>query len=325
MGQKKYYYDPETCSFVEAEEQSASWLRRGAIMLGGALVLALLMVWALDAQWVSTPQEVALKAENEALQDQLSQATDRMSGFAEQLDALAEADRELYRTLLQAEPISNDVRQMGVGGTDPYQSFDQFDQRTSTLLRETAQTLDQLERQMSLQASSFQELKTMATQRRERLRQLPALRPADGTIVSGYGMRMHPTLGVRKMHAGVDILLEIGSPVVAPGDGVVKRTGRSSTYGRYVEVEHKAAGYTTRYAHLSEIPYRIRRGRTVARGDTIAFSGNSGRSTGPHLHYEVMDEKGRTINPIRFFAPDMTPSEYQKLLAKSERLNASID
>jgi murein DD-endopeptidase MepM/ murein hydrolase activator NlpD len=165
----------------------------------------------------------------------------------------------------------------------------------------------------------------MATQRQERLRQLPALRPADGTIVSGYGMRMHPTLGVRKMHAGVDILLEIGSPVVAPGDGVVKRTGRSSTYGRYVEVEHKAAGYTTRYAHLSEIPYRIRRGRTVARGDTIAFSGNSGRSTGPHLHYEVMDEKGRTINPIRFFAPDMTPSEYQKLLAKSERLNASID
>ncbi len=325
MSQQKYYYDPETCSFVEVEERSTNWTRRGVVTGVSALVLAVFLAWVMDAQWITTPDEVALRAENEALQEQLSQANDRMSGFADRLDALAEADRELYRTLLQAEPISNDVRQMGIGGTDPYAAYDQFDQRTSTLLRETAQTLDQLERQMSLQTSSFRELKQMAAQRQQRLRQLPALRPADGTIISGYGMRMHPTLGVRKMHAGVDILLETGSPVVAPGDGVVKRTGRSSTYGRYVEIEHEAAGYITRFAHLSEIPYRVRRGRSVTRGDTIAFSGNSGRSTGPHLHYEVMDEQGRTLNPVRFFAPDMTPSEYQQLVAQSEQSSASID
>lgn len=325
MAEQKYYYDPETCSFKEADDASGTWSYRGALVLGIALLLSGAFVLGMDFGWVTTPEEVTLKSENEALQRQLTRANERMQGFTDQLDQLAENDRELYRTLLQTDPISEDVRQMGVGGTDPYEEFSSFDGEASSLLRETAQTLDRLERQMSLQTSSFRELTQMARQRERELRQLPVLRPASGTIISGYGMRMHPTLNVRKMHTGVDFLLETGTPIVAPGDGVVKRTGRSTTYGRYVEVEHEAAGYTTRFAHLSDIPYRVRRGRHVARGDTIGFSGNSGRSTGPHLHYEVMDEQGRTLDPVGFFAPDMTPEEYQALLTKTERLDASAD
>lgn len=325
MAQQKYYYDPETCSFEEVNEAPWKWKRQGTLVLALALVIGGLLAWGMEMHWVTTPEEVALQSENEALQRQLTRANEQMNGFADRLDQLAENDRELYRTLLQAEPISDDVRQMGIGGTDPYEEFDQFNGETTLLLQKTAHTLDRLERQMSLQSSSFRELTKMAEQRNSELRQLPALRPANGPIVSGYGMRMHPTLKVRKMHAGVDLLLETGTPVVAPGDGVVKRTGRSSTYGRYVEIEHEAVGYTTRFAHLSEIPYNIRRGRHVQRGDTIGLSGNSGRSTGPHLHYEVMDEQGRTLNPVRFFVPDVMPDEYQKLLAQTERRKAPVD
>lgn len=320
---QKYYYDPDTCTFVEADDSQQKLLKRGALAAVAVVVVAALLAWGMDLHLVETPEELALKSENEALKEQLERASNRMDMLAQRLDHIARTDRELYRTLLQAEPISKDVRQVGVGGTDSYKDYDRFDQETASLLRKTSRTLDQLERQMSLQSASFRELTQMAQSRERELEQLPAIRPANGPITSGYGKRYHPVLKVRKMHTGVDFLLEKGSPVVAPGDGIVKRTGRSATYGRYVDLKHPAAGYTTRFAHLSKIPAGIRRGRHVERGDTIAYSGNSGRSTGPHLHYEVRDSEGRTLNPAYFFAPDMTPNKYQKLLAKTERLGVA--
>ena len=320
MAQQKYYYDPETCSFVEADESPRRVEPRMIAVVVAALVLVAGMVWAMDAQWVTTPEEMALRSENEALQEQLEAVSGRMDEFSAQLSALAKTDRELYRTLLQAEPISDDVRQVGVGGTDVYESYDRYDAETASLLRQTSKTLDQLERKINLQRASFRELTSMAEAHQRRMEQLPSLLPANGNIISGFGMRYHPSLKVRKMHEGIDLLLRHGSPVVAPGNGVVKRAGRSSTYGKYVDLEHPAAGYTTRFAHLSEIPSQIRRGRRVARGDTIGYSGNTGRSTGPHLHYEVRDEEGRALNPVHFVAPDMTPRKYRTMLAKAKSM-----
>jgi len=323
MAQQRYYYDPETCAFVEADE-GPRYVGTRVIVAAAAAALVLVagMVWAMDALWVTTPEEMALRSENEALQEQLEAVSGQMDAFSAQISALAETDRELYRTLLQAEPISDDVRQVGIGGTDAYASFDRYDAETADLLRSTAETLDQLERQITLQRASFQELTTLATVHQRRMDQLPSLLPADGIIISGFGMRHHPILNVRKMHEGIDLLLRHGSPIVAPGDGVVKRAGRSATYGKYIDINHPDAGYMTRFAHLSDIPSRVRRGRTVARGDTIGFSGNTGRSTGPHLHYEVRDEDGRPLNPMHFVAPDMTPSKYRTMLAKVRSMRA---
>lgn len=154
-------------------------------------------------------------------------------------------------------------------------------------------------------------------------RQMPALLPADGVIVSGFGMRLHPILRVRKMHEGIDILLPYGSPVYAPGDGIVRETGRSAGYGLYIILEHPATGYRTLYGHLSKV--LVRRGQKVQRGDQIALSGNSGRSTGPHLHYEVRDSQGRALNPLQFVAPSMTPHQYQQLLEAAENSRISLD
>ena len=325
MHQNQYYrYDPETCTFVEENTSwthTARWV--GAVM-GVVCVLTVLSVWAMDAHWITTPEEQALKAENEVLQRQLSRATDQMTTLSKKIDGLAERDQKLYRTLFQMAPISEGVRQVGVGGTDPYAAFDRFDDDTSQLLKKTAEVLDKLERQVSLQGTSYRELTRVAEKQGDRLQQLPAIRPANGPIVSGYGMRHHPILKVRKMHAGVDFLLRTGSPVVATANGTVRQAGYSSTYGKYIDIRHDDAGYTTRYAHLSEINNRIRRGRTVERGERIGLSGNTGRSTGPHLHYEVRDLDGRALNPMNFFVPDMTPATFHELEQRTKQFQMSM-
>jgi murein DD-endopeptidase MepM/ murein hydrolase activator NlpD len=321
---KRYTFDPEAGTFVEVQETRKDQLIRIGTILGLALVLAAAAAWVMDAHLIRTPQEQALRSENEVLQEQLSRVSEQMTALSTELTDLSERDRQLYRTLLQIEPISEDVRQVGVGGTDTYGAFDRFGDRTSKLLRQTSKTLDQLERQVSLQGASYRELARYAESRDQRLRELPAIRPTNGPIVSGYGMRHHPILKVRKMHGGVDFLVRTGTPVVSTGNGTIRRAGYSPTYGNYVDVRHKTAGYITRYAHLSEIQDGIRRGVTVERGQRLGKSGNTGRSTGPHLHYEVRDLQGRTLDPIDFFVPDMSPKNFYQLVERTEEYESRM-
>src|SRR5690606_36358294 len=133
-------------------------------------------------------------------QEQLASIDERLEVFTQRLDQLADRDRNLYRTLLEAEPISDNVRQVGVGGSDAYEQYSRFGATTAMLLRESSEELDRLERQMNLQNVSYRELHFMAEERDEWLAQMPAIVPADGRVVSGYGMRRHPILRVRKLH-----------------------------------------------------------------------------------------------------------------------------
>lgn len=321
---QKYYYDPESCTFVEIERTWKDYIAHYGQIIGLAVILTGFAVWGLDVYVMTTPQEQSLKVENKALERQLDRVSGRMSTLSAELDTLAERDQRLYRRLFQLEPISEDVRQVGVGGSDPYKEFDDLGEDASSLLKKTARKLDKLERQTSLQGASYEELSEVAEDRSERLTQLPAIRPANGPIVSGFGMRKHPILEVRKMHAGVDFLLRRGTPVVATGDGEVRRATFSPAYGNFVEVRHPKAGYFTRYAHLSEIPDDLRRGVEVQRGDTIGYSGNTGRSTGPHLHYEVHKQAGESLDPMRFFVPDMSPEEYHELEQRTMDYQAKV-
>ncbi|MFV1981504.1 MAG: peptidoglycan DD-metalloendopeptidase family protein [Rhodothermia bacterium] len=289
-----------------------------------ASLLAIGMYWGLDSLWGS-PEVHALRAENNQLRTQLSRTDERIELIRGELESLAKIDQELYRTILQADPIPQEVRQAGVGGTDIYEQFQRFSPDTRSVLRATAENLDRLERETDLQTSSYRDLVYLARERTEELRELPAIMPTDGRVVSGFGMRMHPIDRVRRMHTGIDITVPTGTPVVATADGIVKSTGRRGGYGLTVDIKHPKSGYVTRYTHLSKIPNTTRRGRKVKRGDVIAFSGNTGRSTAPHVHYEVIDSTGRRVNPIDFFAPGTTPSEYERLKTQAESATASLD
>jgi len=320
-----YHYDHETCSFVEVKpKQTRLYVHLSALAVG-TLVLATLFTLGLD-RVVESPQELALQQENAALQQQLTLTGQRIEEFATRLDELAATDQTIYRQLLQANPISEGIRQVGVGGTDPYEKYDRFSASTAGLLRETSQQLDQLERQMSLQNTSYRELSELAAEQEAWLVQLPAILPANGPVISGFGMRRHPILKIVRMHPGVDIAVNSGTPVFATADGVVDEAQwNANGYGYHVVLRHPHAGHKTLYAHLSKIPDHIRPGKAVKRGEQIGLSGNTGLSKAPHLHYEVHDLEGRRLNPIRFFAPSMTPHQYKTLLAQSEGSSVSLD
>ncbi len=318
-----YYYDHESCTFIEARPRRSRYVLHATAVGVLSLLLAVALTWSFD-HMTQTPQEIALEAERMALQQQLALARLKMDRFSEELASLSETDEEVYRTLLEAEPISDQTRRVGVGGADAYEKFDGYSPRTSTLLRQSATMMDQLERQISLQNASYRELSHLAEERSEMLEQLPALMPANGRIVSGYGMRFHPVLRVRKLHAGIDILLRQGTPVYASGDGVVRVAEYSSTYGNYVEIEHPKAGYTSRYAHLSAFVSGLKVGQAVTRGQQIALSGNTGRSTGPHLHYEVRSADGQPLDPIEFVAPTLSPQQFRSLRAEADRAESPL-
>ncbi len=319
-----YYYDESTFSFVELKPKRSKVIKRSALILLVSMVLAGFISWGMD-KVIGTPQELALIEENAALQEHLAHVKERMRDFSAELTMLSQSDQSLYRTILQADPISDDVLMLGVGGKDPYEAFDKYTPNTSELLKTTAQQLDELERKVNLQNESYRELASLAEKRSDWLVQMPAILPATGRVTSGFGMRYHPLLKIRKMHTGIDILLPTGSPVHSTGDGVVLETGRNSGLGKYIKIQHHATGYVTVYGHLSDIPKTTKRGKKVMRGEQIGLSGNTGLSTAPHLHYEVRDVNRRAHNPVYFFLPSMTPAQYREMFAELEANTSSLD
>ena len=325
MAKNRYYFfDSDSCEFREVESTASSRGIRLVALTILVVVVASMLTWGMDHLF-RTPQELALMEENKALQKQLEQVSERIDHVSSELAELRDTDENLYRTLLNADGISEDVRQVGVGGAEAYPEFDRFSASTSRLLTETSSRLDQLERQLSFQNDSYRELTRLAAEHEEAMAQMPAIFPVDGDITSGYGLRMHPVLKVRRMHPGLDFHAPVGTPVYATADGVIKAAGRGSGLGRYVKIDHAASGYETVFAHLSQIPREVRRGRSIKRGDLIGYSGNTGLSNAPHLHYEVRDREGRSLNPLFFVAPSMTPSAYEQLLAQAENTTYIFD
>lgn len=261
------------------------------------------------ANSVGTPAEIALKAENEALINQLKQAETSILSIEGRLETITELDNEIYRSVLGLEPIPEEERKAGTGGSDAYSEFDYYSADASDILRRTASKLDNLERRIGIQQLSLDEIKQYYNQNRKMMPSIPAIKPVNGIILNGFGMRVHPVLKYRRMHEGIDLRADVGTEVYATADGVVTYTGRKGSYGNLVEIDH-GYGFVTRYAHLSGFAKNVRPGTKVVRGQKVAYSGNSGLSTGPHLHYEV-HKNNKPVDPLTFLIADITPDEYQ--------------
>ena len=275
-----------------------------------------------------SPHVLALKTENDALQEQLDQSNQRYVSVLQSLDDFAYLDKNLYSIVLETEKVSSDVMQVGVGGSDPYAYFDRFGLKSAELLRQSSEQLDELERRINLQTQRYAELVSLAEIRQMALGELPAIMPADGKIISNFGPRLHPVLKVWMNHNGMDIAVPSGSPVHATGDGVVDFVGTSRFIGEsrgglglYVVIAHRNAGYKTVYAHLSKFASGIKKGTRVKRGELIGESGQTGLTSGPHLHYEVHTWDGQSLNPRQFIAPALTPSEYREQLAAAGKVS----
>jgi len=322
MSDRKYKVNPDTLVLEHVKMSKKDYLKKSVNYLIGGVVFATLVLFVAYS-FFDSPKELMLKRENSQYTMQLELLSNRVDKLQNVLSDIEDRDDNIYRTIFEAEPISVDERRAGIGGVDRYNNLKGYD--NSKLITETTQKIDLLSRELYIQSKSFDEVYKLAKRKEDMLAAIPGIQPVSNKdlrrIASGFGYRIHPIYKTLRMHAGIDFSAPTGTPIYATGDGVVERQkGRMSGYGKVVKINH-GYGYETLYAHCSKII--VRPGQKVKRGEIIGYVGNTGRSTGPHLHYEVI-KNGKKINPIHFFYQDLTPEEYEKVIEIASRPTQSM-
>jgi len=306
-----YIYNPDTRTYDRVyptlRQRVVNILTRLFVGMGLGVASFIVLLWIFGS-----PSENQLRIENSRLLAQYNVLSRRLDEALGVMQGIQQRDDNLYRVVLQADPVADAVRKAGFGGTNRYEEL--MDMANSDLVINTTQKLDMLNRQLYIQSKSFDEVVELFKDHDNMLRSIPAIQPVSNKnlkyTASGYGMRIDPIYKTAKFHAGMDFSANIGTPVYATGDGVVKKAGWQSGYGKIIVINH-GHGYETWYAHLDK--YDVRVGQKVVRGEVIGKVGNTGKSTGPHLHYEV-HLKGKVVNPVNYYFMDLSAEDYDKMI-----------
>ncbi|MCX7984758.1 MAG: M23 family metallopeptidase [Bacteroidetes bacterium] len=298
-----YKFSPEALAFVKVK-----W-GRTKIMLMGVLVCIIFLsaVYGINQYYgdilgLAYLHETTLVYENKILREQLKYLTKKINDVQKIIAQVSDKGNEL-RLLVNLPKLEIDIQKVGVGGIEENVELTSSSE-INDMLNNLQFLVSKLEREVMLQRTSYDEVAKMYEKNRTMFEHLPAIKPADGYFSpNSYGIRLHPILRIYRMHEGIDIVNEIGTPVYATGNGVVSFAGRQIGLGLTIEINH---GYSikTIYGHLSKI--LVHEGQSVKRGDLIGRIGNSGLSSGPHLHYEVRIN-GVAQNPIDYFFNDIHP------------------
>lgn len=269
------------------------------------------------------PREKQLRIENERLEARFEVLNRQADEALTVMNDIAERDNNFYRVMMQSEPLSAASRYAGI---ERQRNFDYLDSLTDKEIVSTVTNkLNQLNHLIASQIKSFDYLASETGNQKDRLAHTPAIQPVPEkylrTMASGYGHRRDPVYGTIKFHEGMDFSAPVGTPVYATAEGKVSTASWQGAYGNMVELDH-GYNYTTRYAHLSKI--NVRPGQTVHRGDMIGLVGNTGKSTGPHLHYEVRF-KGAPQNPVNYYFYDLSPSQYDEIIRLAENAGHVMD
>ena len=324
MSKKKtfYRYNPVTENYerVYPSRKEKMWAVARQTTIGAVIGAGLFM---LAYYLVDFPRERELVAANEKLEAQFSTLNRRSDEALAVMRDRAARDNNFYRVVMEAEPLSDAARYAGLERQRNYEALDSM--TDLSLVRTVSDKLDLLDNMVYHQIKSFDFLKSQAATMSDRISHIPAIQPISSkflkTMASGYGYRHDPIYGTSKFHAGMDFSAAIGTPVYATGDGTVKVAGWESGYGNSIDIDH-GFNYLTRYAHLSEI--LVKPGQAVKRGDLIGKVGNTGKSTGPHLHYEVR-HRGEPQNPVNYYFMDLTPEQYDEMIRQAENAGHVMD
>jgi len=323
MSKVKYYYDSETLSYKKIERKKRTTFAYTSIFILGAALFGFLFVF-IAGQYFESPKEKSISRELQNMQLQYEILNKKMSEAENVLASVADRDNNIYRVYFEANPIPDEQRKAGFGGINRYKALEGFD--NSQLIIESNKRIDILQKQIVVQSKSLDEIQILAKEKEKLLAAIPAIQPVSNEdltrMASGFGMRSDPFTKARKMHWGMDFTAPRGTPIYASGDGVIVRADSgSSGYGKHIRIDH-GFGYKSLYAHLYK--YNVRKNQKVKRGDLIGFVGSTGRSQGPHLHYEVFKD-GERINPINFYYGSLTAEEFGKLLEHASLENQSLD
>lgn len=243
------------------------------------------------------PRLVGLERENKNKDVQLAALAERIDSISQMMVESKKFDDKL-RVMANLEPDGGDSPLLGVGGSDPQllNPKNLLETGHRKLVRKMHESLDHLDTEISIQNTSKAELCTLLENQKKMLACMPSIWPARGWVSSRFGYRISPFTNKREFHKGLDIAAKMGAPIVAPADGVVSYVGKNYGYGNVVVLNHNN-GIKTKYAHVEKS--LVKKGQSVKRGEKIALVGKTGRSTGPHLHYEV-HQNGVAVDPLRY-------------------------
>ena len=309
---KKYVMNPETL-MVDVQEETRIQGWQILLVSVAGLMLFLLFMWVrVSVMHGDLPKTAILRhtnAERSTRIDQMSQQLDR---YEELLSMMEERDDRVYRSVYGLDEIPQAIRRSGFSGETRYAYLQ------GTAVADIVKRLDNMEKRVYVQSKSFDDVSTLQRSAGDLASHIPALSPLDPTtyrLSSSFGYRVHPVLGYRKRHTGMDFACPPGNPIYVSGGGVVVKVAHDrGGYGNHVEVDH-GFGYKTRYAHMSRIDVKL--GQRLERGDCLGLTGRSGLVSGPHLHYEVMYRK-EYVNPALYMDLSIPAEDYKDMVRKPE-------
>lgn len=322
---KKYVFNPKTLSYEVQKRSRKSRAIATVLMFAVSIGMAVFYLWLYTGVLgLELPKTILLKKSNAQWRSKVEVLDRHLDEYDAALSALQMRDDDIYRAIFGMYEIPQEVRNAGFGGVNRYAHYDMMSQGAP--LKKVAIRLDVLTKKTYIQSKSFDEVALLSKRAGEMASCIPAISPVvpDRKIYrlsSSFGYRSDPFTGKSKRHSGVDFALKPGNPVYATGDGVVEKVKYEFYgYGNQILIDH-GFGYKTRYAHLKSI--NVVEGMKVKRGERIGDSGNSGRSSGPHLHYEVI-YKDKHINPANYFDLTITPEEYAAMVQNTAEASDKI-
>lgn len=322
MAKEKFYFDQQTLSYEQVEISWRSKLRRFFLFFLSSAFTGLIM-FVLFSTAFASPREKDLMQEKRQMEIQYTLLAKQVDEMGLVMRDMQQRDDNLYRAIFQADPIPYDIRS-GKSVRTSYYS-DLFEQTNSEIVADLTNKVDILKRQMYVQSKSYDETVKIAQKNETKLQHIPAIQPVLNKdlkrMASGYGWRIDPVYHVRKFHHGMDFSAPTGTDVYATGNARVSFSGWKSGYGNTVMLDH-GYGYVTLYAHLSK--QLVTKGQEVKRGDVIALVGNTGKSTGSHLHYEVR-YKNRPTNPQNYYFKDLSPEQYDQMVQMASNAGRTLD
>jgi len=322
MAKKKYHFNPEHLTITPVQPSLKRWISRTGLYILISLIIGS-AAFFLTTGMVKTPREKNLIAQNEKLLALYSTLDNRLDEYDRNLSSIKTLDDSIYRSVVGMNPLSSSIRDAGIGGHDPGTYLKDAGYPGQVI--NTALRIEQLDSHLKIQENSYREVIREAYLNKRKLSHLPAIMPISNKGLrhtgSGFGIRLHPILKIQRMHEGIDFFASTGTDIFATADGIVKDVRVSTSFGKVIEIDH-GYGILTLYAHLSK--FNVRKGQRIERGNIIGQVGNTGLSSGQHLHYEV-HLNGMEVDPVNYFFRDLSPAEYRKVVAIAQAFEMSMD
>ncbi len=323
MKKVKYYYNTHSLRYEKLDTPLRVRLLRVIGFIAASMVTGL-VIFVIAFQYIDSPKEKFLRQQNEDLKQNYQVFSERIKQLELQMDEIVNRDNNVYRSIFQSQPVPDSARIKDMENKKEVILVQRMGE--SELVKSIQDQLNKLTLLSAFQVKSFGEIENMVKNKEKLLAAIPSIQPISNKnltrVASGFGYRIDPVYKDRRPHLGLDFTAPMGTPIYATADGRVKDAGFSTGgFGNHVVINH-GFGYETVYGHMVRVKARV--GETVKRGEVIGYVGNSGKSTGPHCHYEV-HRYGIPVDPVYYFYNDLTPAQFDRILKLAAASNQSFD